>query len=79
MDPDNEKEFCDRKISITGDRLISISAEQNMQWAIYCTAACGRNFCTTAGGSVTMSHIKDWWTREWYREQQVCVSVNSNQ
>ena len=55
-----KKNFATEKFLITGDRLIFILEEQNMQLAIYCTAACGRSFCMTVDGSVMMSHIKDW-------------------
>ena len=55
-----KKNFATEKFLITGDRLICILAEQNMQSVIYCTAACGQNFCMTWDRSVMMSHIKDW-------------------
>ena len=55
-----KKNSATENFPITGDRLIFILEEQNMQWVIYCTVACGRNFCMTVDGSVTKSHIKDW-------------------
>ena len=55
-----KKNFATENFLTTGDRLIFILEEQNMQWVIYCTAACGRSFCTTVDGSVMKSRIKDW-------------------
>ncbi len=43
------KNFATEKHLITGARLIFISAEQNMQLVIYCTAACGRKFLYDLG------------------------------
>ena len=54
-----KKNFATENFLTIGDRLIFILEEQNMQWAIYCTAVCGRSFCTTVDGSVMMSRIKD--------------------
>ena len=39
------KHFATGKFLITGDRLIYILAELNMQLVIYYTAACGQKFC----------------------------------